>query len=464
MLITFSKRTACWTASGVLISLVGFAAFLHLFKFQDDDVLENRVVMLESKAVQHPQDVHRFPETNLSIDVAVDEDDTEFDPRVDCHDPLGVLSEECLRSLDAYFLDRPFSWKDFEWLRFSMTYRRIFADPEGDIDRVIDALARPECRLDEGEIRWDLKESCYAESFANYANFLDSCQYVAEGTALSSNESIPLRETSNVDVRQTTYERHDRWTEEKLLEERWIVEEKCVRHDLRKLVLDSTRNQKEYGVLEAVGRKLEIFPQSSGSSSMDAFLYQLTDGKIPFGREDAINVLRTLAARLGDSWAASVYESIAEDEEWNVHEAKTMPWKKYIEVMHSAMNWIQADDVKSWVLFQAAIKEAPQEVAAMGDYYLKNGAEARTIVLAYALGAWGELGKTDMMIDLDRLVEFVCDPNWKKRTQDCQQVIGELNEIGTSTDQHFWRRLSQFEARAIELDLYNVVPSYRIPD
>lgn len=57
-----------------------------------------------------------------------------------------------------------------------MTYERIFADPAGDLERVIDALSRSECRLEDGTVAdWGLKDTCHAEAFASYAAFYDVC-------------------------------------------------------------------------------------------------------------------------------------------------------------------------------------------------------------------------------------------------------------------------------------------------
>ena len=50
-----------------------------------------------------------------------------------------------------------------------LTFQRIFADPMGDFFLVQDALSRPECLLPPTETKWDLKDSCHADSLTNFA-------------------------------------------------------------------------------------------------------------------------------------------------------------------------------------------------------------------------------------------------------------------------------------------------------
>ncbi len=69
-----------------------------------------------------------------------------------------------------------------------------------------------------------------------------------------------------------------------------------------------------------------------------------------------------------------------------------------------------------------------------------------------------------MEVDLDRLVEYVCGPNWRYATENCQDVISSLKDTYSSSDQYFWHRVSQFEARAIALGLYDNEPSFRDSD
>lgn len=341
---------------------------------------------------------------------------SELHPSDACERPLRELSEECLESLDTYFLDKPFVWKDFDWLPLPLTYQRIFADPAADRSNVLSALKKPDCRLEEGEVRWDLKESCHAESFTNYANFLYFCQYVEEKleSDLDMAQSFFYGPEfwPNVWQRYSMWDwenpRSSEWAGERLLEGRWIVERTCKRIDTETLSLDP----QHYATLMDIWNRLG---ENWG----------------PYDR--AFEVLRSMAARLGDEWAASVYESPEENDAWDAHEAEHMPWKLHLRTMRSTLSNSQ----------------------------VTTSTDVRGRALKLALEVWGELEEARIRIDLDRLVEYVCGGNWWRSNATCEDTIAELKENEVSVDQGYWHRLSVFEARAIQMGIYDVLPAYR---
>jgi hypothetical protein len=181
---------------------------------------------------------------------------------------------------------------------------------------------------------------------------------------------------------------------------------------------------------------------------------------------DAVDVLRVLAARLGDDWAASVFESTSEDESWSEYEAQVLPWKEYLRTMRAAIYWIRRDyDGEDTPTAKVASEYFMyfQKIEALGSVFQFTESKARTTVLAFALGAWTELDKADIDVDMDRLIDYVCGPHWTDATQDCQDSISELNKTFASTDQHYWHRLSQFKSRSIELGLFNLEPHSHNP-
>lgn len=57
-----------------------------------------------------------------------------------------------------------------------MTFERVFSDPERDLAKVVDALINPACQLNDAwAVDWNLKDSCNAEAFTNYAVFYRIC-------------------------------------------------------------------------------------------------------------------------------------------------------------------------------------------------------------------------------------------------------------------------------------------------
>ncbi|MXZ44319.1 MAG: hypothetical protein F4Z01_04985 [Gammaproteobacteria bacterium] len=98
--------------------------------------------------------------------------------------PQTLESDECRTALETHMNAlNPYLWSytteatsfAFVVLKEPLTFERIFADPAGDLARVQDALSRPECLLTGDETNWELKESCSADAFMNYAMFNRYC-------------------------------------------------------------------------------------------------------------------------------------------------------------------------------------------------------------------------------------------------------------------------------------------------
>ena len=138
-------------------------------------------------------------------------------------------------------------------------------------------------------------------------------------------------------------------------------------------------------------------------------------------------VMKSLAARLGNKWASIVYESASTSEEWRIHESNEMPWKSLLK--------------EAWSTLNSASVTSREDV--------------RTTALRYGIQVWNELERAGLTIDLEKLVEYVCGPNWHFSTENCQDSISVLQLSDASIDQGFWHALSKFEARAIQLDLYD---------
>lgn len=414
MLSKWHARLGLWIAVSAIVGLTTIFLFLHWHSDEPGAVLDEanqqsgsvKVVHQPAKSVEGelPNGIGVGSASNLKVH-----------PSDVCERPLRELSEECLESLDTYFMEKPFVWNDFDWLPLPLTYQRIFADPATDRSNVLSALKKPECRLEEGEVRWDLKESCHAESFTNYANFLYFCQYVEEKLEsdldMAQNFFYGPAFWPNVWQRYSMWDwenpRSSEWAGERLLEGRWIVERTCKRIDSETLSLDS----QHYETLMAIWKRLG---ENTG----------------PYNR--AFEVLRSMAARLGDEWAASVYKIPMENDAWDAHEAEHMPWKLHLRTMRSTLCNSQ----------------------------VTTSTDVRGRALKLALEVWGELEEARIRIDLDRLVEYVCGGNWWRSNETCEDVIAELKENEVSADQGYWHRLSAFEARAIQIGIYDVAPRH----
>lgn len=136
----------------------------------------------------------------------------------------ALESEECDIALEAHInSSNPYLWRGypteyvasfaFVVLEEPLTFERIFADPAGDLARVQEAFSRPECLLTGDEHNWELKESCSADAFMNYAMFNRYCYNFGSARAGEGYLEDP-----------TPAQNVNRW--KLTLEEAWI-EKKC---------------------------------------------------------------------------------------------------------------------------------------------------------------------------------------------------------------------------------------------
>ncbi len=98
-----------------------------------------------------------------------------------CPETLGEAvwsDEKCLAALDRHFMDKA----AYRILFFGMvphdgsfTHRTMIENLERDIELVMEALSRQECRLLEGPIRMDLRDTCNADSFFRLTRFAELC-------------------------------------------------------------------------------------------------------------------------------------------------------------------------------------------------------------------------------------------------------------------------------------------------
>ncbi len=183
----------------------------------------------------------------------------------------------CRAALEAHINGiNPYLWSKgakhfpfaFVVLDEPLTFGRIFADPNGDLIRVQDALSNPECLLKGDETNWELKETCHADAFLNYALLNRFCfdeGYWNQNRTLHWPEDNPTPE-------------QDRFMWKQSLERHWVIMQ-C----------------------ETLSPTLEL------TSEQNPILYELVMSLAPSDpnsrSKDSRELLIELAARLGDNAA-----------------------------------------------------------------------------------------------------------------------------------------------------------------
>ena len=191
-----------------------------------------------------------------------------------------------------------------------LTFERLFADPAGDLNRVQNALRRPECRLEQGTVNWELKESCDADAFLNYALINRFCYKPLDMTE-EEYEKFPrdgIFTRKRAWYRDNPTSEQDRLMWKQSLEDAW-VRKKC----------------------EELDPNLEFTPEQYPE------LYELVmsfeDRERP--QQSAVrNYLIEIAARLGDDTAGLTsvgghkygrFSDLLNSESWRVFTAKGEP-------------------------------------------------------------------------------------------------------------------------------------------
>ena len=246
-----------------------------------------------------------------------------------CPEPHENVSEECLRAMDARFSDWPLEFSDTTWISFPnrLTLGRALRDPIGDRARVVKALQQEECLLRSGaSVRWDLKDSCHSDAFANLSVFLWACNKPRDLDKLyekvdDNTEKARLEPASS---------QRWKWNMQssiiRLLRARWL-NDNCADYQVSELRFDERRDKELHELLKSTASRLgEIWDRP------------------PYVPETF--VLKALAARLGDNATAMQYHGPsngrAKEDSWEKHINKVWPWR-------TTLREIQGEGIYSFV-------------------------------------------------------------------------------------------------------------------
>lgn len=235
--ITSSRRSLIWLGAGVVFVSVALVLFFVLHGISPTSIRssadESKAEFIESQIVSKVDELIQADDVLVFVDMewgdvlescAISEyihPTSELEAARSFVRDLE-LTQNCIEALEQPVLSlNPFTrygvvgsgFYEFSLVRSEtpMTYERIFANPEDDLTQVLDALSRRECLMSESTAnKWglnelnpvptdfdvfnvanlsalgaysedsiveksELKESCHADAFVNYAAFYDAC-------------------------------------------------------------------------------------------------------------------------------------------------------------------------------------------------------------------------------------------------------------------------------------------------
>ncbi|MCY4142189.1 MAG: hypothetical protein OXG08_00680 [Gammaproteobacteria bacterium] len=326
-----------------------------------------------------------------------------------CPKPHEEISEECKSAMADYFSDVPLEFSDTTWISIPnrLTYGRAFENPAGDRKRVLKALNQEECLLKgDPTVRWDLKDSCHADAFANLSVLLWACDERPDiqdrGEAL-----VDLIDKAHLAEDPQRHEERVQYGIVRFLEARWFGD-KCAEHKPSALRFAAHRDPTAYETLRAAASRFGE-PWVSSSNVPETF------------------VLKAIAARLGDESTALRYfplGSKASGRSWDDHIRKVWPWKS----------------------------DLPSRASTLEDFFEgPKDAEARMLNgLSVAIG----LQESGFEFDWNTLVRSLCKLEETDEHATCRSVITQLKRSLDWNQKRELKILEKFESVSIELGLY----------
>lgn len=226
---------------------------------------------------------------------------------------------QCRAAFEHYVRSKALTFSSSEFLQFvelnePLTFARIFSDPVGDRERILDMLSKPECReVASEEPRWDLKDACHADALTNFVYFSNLCGEEA-------NPILALKWSSavgNTDTPSFRIESGSEW--KSWLARDWVIEQ-CRKFDVEQIVLDEERDLEVYTDLQSLRAQIRAWED-------DEFLNRLNTSSQNGGKwQIAAETLMALAARLGNTWATIHYSVSLDDKGWRSFRSEKLPW------------------------------------------------------------------------------------------------------------------------------------------
>ena len=304
-------------------------------------------------------------------------------------------SKECELALNRYLESNGFGQDGVLQLVSTenpMSYHQVFANPRRDLDLVLEALSKEECRLESTDpIRLDLRDTCHAQAFANHMQFLRFCHGKSHPllALMDDMRSVDFLRTLKEDPQNhfkydTKKSIHNTWIE--YLENKWVYTE-CNKYRDDKEIFTLVRNQHSQASewLHSIATRIEEEQHS----------HDIKVGRV-------LSTLLAISARVGDEWAMITHTPIEIDRQWKT--------------------FIQHDQI--------------------GLAKFKDG--IKLVVL---------LEDLNVEVNWKRLVQHLC--TCKEDGLDCQQMLEQSYTEASAYDTQRLNILDNIERVALELNIYN---------
>ncbi len=413
-----------------------------------------------------------------------------------CPETLGEAiwsDEKCLDAVEQHFMEKAaYTIEMFGVIPKDgpFTFRTMFDNLERDIELVMEALSRQECRLLEGPIRLDLRETCNVDAFFRLGLYSQFCAR-AEGILdnLTPHESPFPDDNARAlyedavsqyrnELRQYWEETGGRfdedgspkvkWDDERIENFREFERELRAKHGIDSLyVVDDGLSNYQRSLDESTDRwfwdhEREREDWTEWDDYMD--MYWAVRNRM---RERALQSVWLDARGLCPSHLTQdslpTPEASPPDEEvlrwWNDNRKDGFAYEQLLAIAGRLGNERVILDSHFYHSFRIAFQESKRELfpwLEQLDLALWHVNIERPKSLMHLAPAMVGLRKAGYEVDLDKMVSYMCHlkPRNREVVQDCATAIREAEESMDNASVEELRILDEIEATAIKLGIY----------
>jgi len=367
------------------------------------------------------------------------------------------MSDECSTTLATHILSiNPFRehissgfGSGYEFSLFvlenPMTYARVFSDPEGDLERLINAMSRSECKLEQNRKNRNLKESCDADSFTNYAVFYKTChgmKGISQARYYFYSQQDTLVENSS-----ETNSTNEIW--KGFLERAW-VDKHCSTFD-PELQLSSMNRPRIFEQL------VSLHTLNYPNTLIDRELLSVRDlqSAALLDKHYAYAALLKLGARLGDEAAAltwegkdvGVFSTTFRNPRWKSYKEEEKLSKDKIQKALDLVVILEGDGVN--IDWNSLVNSVCESRSAPGS---EQGTSCRSLINSIYMDFTSDSEKRPATLSEAR--QYLSNAEIEKILDEAYQKISTGEVMSSEDKKRFLLALEKFSEVAMSLDVY----------
>lgn len=370
-------------------------------------------------------------------------------------------NEKCLDAVERYFMDRSAYTVRLGGIvpqDGPFTFRSMLANHLSDHKLVVEALSRQDCRLLEGPIRTDLRETCNAEALFRYTHFTSTCR----NAVLWREAFVPLQHNNEVFVDRESPHEKSYLNSEEIAE---LGQLNRYQYGLDESKALSAGNEALYYFQRNFRRK-QLLQDVWLDTKKKCPSYVVTGSLAPLdGSTPNEEMMNWWTEGTKEAWRVRIQEYAAKHalpSDWTISVKDLEPYELLQSIaarLGFEWNLIVKDYVPGAFLdeeFQESKREFLRWKSELGQAFRNTPMKRDEVVLNVLQGVLG-LREAGYKADIEYIVKSLCktDPKWKQNgAKDCARAIRDAEARIDPQHTAVLRTLDEIEAAALRLDDY----------